>query len=80
MSVILNIDTSMGTAGVCLSKEGIVLALAESQDQKNHSSWLHRRSGELLAEAGYRPGELAGGSGYGGSGFLYGAERWNGCC
>ena len=58
MSLILNIDTSMGTAGVCLSKEGIVLALAESQDQKNHSSWLHPTIRRLLEETGYRPGDL----------------------
>ncbi|HET6253779.1 MAG TPA: tRNA (adenosine(37)-N6)-threonylcarbamoyltransferase complex dimerization subunit type 1 TsaB [Puia sp.] len=58
MSVILNIDTSMGTAGVCLSKEGRVLALAESQDPKNHSSWLHPAIRRLLAETGYRPGDL----------------------
>ena len=58
MSVILNIDTSMGTAGVCLSKAGTVLALAESQDQKNHSSWLHPAIRRLLAETGYGPGDL----------------------
>jgi tRNA threonylcarbamoyladenosine biosynthesis protein TsaB len=58
MSVILNIDTSMGTAGVCLTKEGSVLALAESQDQKNHSSWLHPAIRRLLTETGYRPGDL----------------------
>jgi tRNA threonylcarbamoyladenosine biosynthesis protein TsaB len=58
MSVILNIDTSMGTAGVCLSTEGNVLALAESQDQKNHSSWLHPAIRRLLEETGYRPGDL----------------------
>ena len=58
MSVILNIDTSMGTAGVCLSKEGNVLALAESQDQKNHSSWLHPAIRRLLEETGYLPGDL----------------------
>src|SRR5580658_1867341 len=58
MPVILNIDTSMGTAGVCLSKEGNVLALAESQDQKNHSSWLHPTIRRQLAETGYRPGDL----------------------
>jgi tRNA threonylcarbamoyladenosine biosynthesis protein TsaB len=58
MSVILNIDTSMGTAGVCLSAEGNVLALAESQEQKNHSSWLHPAIRRLLEETGYRPGDL----------------------
>jgi len=58
MSIILNIDTSMGTAGVCLSMEGITLALAESQDQKNHSSWLHPTIRRLFGETGYRPGDL----------------------
>lgn len=58
MSVILNIDTSMGTAGVCLSREGNVLALAESQDQKNHSSWLHPAIRRLLSETGYGPADL----------------------
>jgi tRNA threonylcarbamoyladenosine biosynthesis protein TsaB len=58
MSVILNIDTSMGTAGVCISKEGVVLARRESQDQKNHSSWLHPAIRLLLEETGYVPGDL----------------------
>src|SRR6201996_4959672 len=58
MSVILNIDTSMVTAGVCLSKEGSVLALAESQDPKSHSSWLHPAIRQVLTETGYRPGDL----------------------
>src|ERR1700743_3297673 len=58
MCVILNIDTSMGTAGVCLSREGEVVALAESQDQKNHSSWLHPTIDRLLAETGLRVGDL----------------------
>src|SRR5580698_4861448 len=58
MSVILNIDTSMGTAGVCLSMEGRALALAESQDQKNHSSWLHPTIRRLFGETGYRPADL----------------------
>ena len=80
MSVILNIDTSMGTAGVCLSKEGDLLALAESQDQKNHSSWLHPAIGRLLAETGYRPGDLGAVAVIGGAGVLYGVARGNGRC
>jgi tRNA threonylcarbamoyladenosine biosynthesis protein TsaB len=58
MAVILNIDTSMSTAGVCLAKEGSVMALAESQDQKNHSSWLHPAVARLLSETRLRPRDL----------------------
>lgn len=58
MSVILNIDTSMPTAGVCLSDDGVVIAVAESQDQKSHSSWLHPAIAQLLAGAGLRPSDL----------------------
>ena len=58
MAVILNIDTSMPTAGVCISKDGKVLAMAESGDQKNHSSWLHPAIARLLAETNLRPADL----------------------
>jgi tRNA threonylcarbamoyladenosine biosynthesis protein TsaB len=58
MSVILNIDTSMGTAGVCISKEGSVLGQTESQDQKNHSSWLHPAIRRLLEKTRYLPRDL----------------------
>jgi len=58
MSLILNIDTSMETAGVCVSKEGETLILEESRDQKNHSSWLHPAIARLLDETGYRVRDL----------------------
>jgi tRNA threonylcarbamoyladenosine biosynthesis protein TsaB len=58
MAVILNIDTAMRTAGVCLAKDGEVLALAESQEQKDHSTWLHPAVERLLKETGHRPGDL----------------------
>jgi tRNA threonylcarbamoyladenosine biosynthesis protein TsaB len=48
----------MGTAGVCLSKEGNTLALAESRDQKNHSTWLHPTIRRLLDETGHRLQDL----------------------
>jgi tRNA threonylcarbamoyladenosine biosynthesis protein TsaB len=58
MAVILNIDTAMRTAGVCLAKDGEVLALAENQEQKDHSAWLHPAIRRLLADTGHRPGDL----------------------
>ena len=41
-----------------MSKEGTVLALAESQDQKNHSAWLHPAIAQLLADTGLAPRDL----------------------
>src|SRR5580704_5487088 len=58
MSLILNIDTSMETAGVCLSIDGSTLIMAESTDQKNHSSWLHPTIARLLEETGHRVRDL----------------------
>lgn len=58
MGLILNIDTAMGTAGVCLSEAGTTLLLAESQDQKNHSSWLHPAIARVLADTGRKARDL----------------------
>ncbi|HXD76844.1 MAG TPA: tRNA (adenosine(37)-N6)-threonylcarbamoyltransferase complex dimerization subunit type 1 TsaB [Puia sp.] len=58
MALILNIDTATETAGVCLAADGKPIGLAESQDQRNHSSWLHPAIARLLAESGHRPGDL----------------------
>jgi tRNA threonylcarbamoyladenosine biosynthesis protein TsaB len=58
MALILNIDTSTGKAGVCLSKDGSVLAMAENLDQKEHSSWLHPAIGRLLQETGHGTADL----------------------
>ena len=58
MALILNIDTSTGKAGVCLSKDGSLLALAENQDQKEHSSWLHPAISRLLQETGHGTADL----------------------
>lgn len=59
MGLILNIDTAMSRAGVCLSEDGRTLMLAESQDQRNHSSWLHPAIRELLAGTGKSPRDLS---------------------
>ncbi|HLI92882.1 MAG TPA: hypothetical protein VKU83_04715, partial [Puia sp.] len=59
MGLILNIDTATATAGVCLSEAGRTLMLAESQDQKNHSSWLHPAIDQLLAGTGKKARDLA---------------------
>ncbi len=41
MSYILNIDTALETASICLAKNGETVAYAENHTQKDHSTWLH---------------------------------------
>jgi tRNA threonylcarbamoyladenosine biosynthesis protein TsaB len=53
MSLILNIDTAHNRASVCLSKDGNVLQLSLSENQKDHASWLHTEIAELLQRSGY---------------------------
>lgn len=53
MSLILNIDTALDTASVCLSENGNVLQFTYSEDQKDHASWLHMAITELLQKSGY---------------------------
>jgi tRNA threonylcarbamoyladenosine biosynthesis protein TsaB len=53
MSLIINIDTALDTASVCLAEDGNVLKLSSSDDQKDHASWLHTEIAELLQKSGY---------------------------
>ena len=41
MALILNIDTSVETASVCLAKDGDVLMLEKNDQQHDHAAWLH---------------------------------------
>jgi len=58
MSLILNIDTALDIASVCLSKEGNVLQLSSSENQKDHASWLHTAIAELLQKSGHSSKDL----------------------
>jgi tRNA threonylcarbamoyladenosine biosynthesis protein TsaB len=52
MSLILNIDTALDTASVCLSEDGNELQLSHSENQKDHASWLHTEIAGLLQKSG----------------------------
>jgi len=41
MALILNIDTAVEAASVCLAKDGGVLSVLKNDKQKDHASWLH---------------------------------------
>ena len=41
MALILNIDTAVDVASICLAKDGKVLSIVKNESQKDHASWLH---------------------------------------
>jgi tRNA threonylcarbamoyladenosine biosynthesis protein TsaB len=41
VALILNIDTAVEVASICLAKDGKVLSIAKNESQKDHASWLH---------------------------------------
>ncbi|MBC7872447.1 MAG: tRNA (adenosine(37)-N6)-threonylcarbamoyltransferase complex dimerization subunit type 1 TsaB [Ferruginibacter sp.] len=58
MSLLLNIDTALDTASVCLAKDGLVLQLAINENQKDHAAWLHPAIDDLLQKNNFKPGQL----------------------
>jgi tRNA threonylcarbamoyladenosine biosynthesis protein TsaB len=52
MSFILNIDTAMDVASVCLAKDGKALQLTTNENQKDHAAWLHPSIAEILNHGG----------------------------
>lgn len=58
MSLILNIDTALDTASVCLSEDGDVSVLSSNVNQKEHASWLHTEIAGLIQKSGKRINDL----------------------
>src|SRR5258705_11297478 len=58
MSLILNIDTALDTASVCLAEAGNVLQLSSTETLKDHASWLHTEIAELLRKNGHQIKDL----------------------
>lgn len=50
MSLILNIDTAIANASICLARDGIALRLAENMNRDEHASWLHVTIKKILSE------------------------------
>lgn len=53
MPLLLNIDTATEIASVCVSLNGISLALIENEHQREHASFIHAAIAELLKKIGY---------------------------
>lgn len=58
MATILNIDTAVEKASVCLAQDGRSLQFGMNGNQKEHASWLHPAIQQLIAGAGLAPGAL----------------------
>lgn len=52
MSLILNIDTALEGAAVCLANNGNVLQLESSNEQKDQAAWLHPAIDKLIKQEG----------------------------
>src|SRR5687767_1657626 len=59
MALILNIDTAMELASICLSDEKEVLSFSENRDQKDHAGWLQPAIKQVMDDAGFSLSELA---------------------
>jgi len=58
MALILNIDTATEQGGICLAKEGQVLAMAVNPEMKDHAAWLHPAIAKIMHATGHRMNDL----------------------
>jgi tRNA threonylcarbamoyladenosine biosynthesis protein TsaB len=58
MSLILNIDTAVGKASICLSGDGDPLGLVVQDKPKEQAAWLHTSIVTLLSKNNLTPGDL----------------------
>lgn len=59
MSWILNIDTSLQTASVMLSSDGVIICSRKNENQKDHASFLEPAISSLVKEAGIQLADLS---------------------
>lgn len=52
MALILNIDTAVDTASVCVAKDAEILSFIKNDKPKDHASWLHIAIREIFIDAG----------------------------
>lgn len=52
MAIILNIDTSVDTASICLATDGQSMQLSKNEHRSDHASWLHPAISKMIVEAG----------------------------
>ena len=52
MAIILNIDSSVEAASLCISKNGEVLCFQQNEILKDHAVWMHSTLQKMLKETG----------------------------
>lgn len=58
MATLLNIDTAVETASVCLSNDIDVIGFSINENQKDHAAWLHTAIHDMVQGAGISINEL----------------------
>src|SRR5258708_17366566 len=58
MSYILNIDTAVNNASVCLSKNNELVNIAINENLKDHAAWIQPTIKKLIESAGIRLKEI----------------------
>lgn len=58
MSLLLNIDTALAVASVCLSNGTSAIAIATNEQQQSHASWLHGAIDDMMKQSGYSFNQL----------------------
>ncbi len=58
MSLILSIDTAIDIAHICIARDGVILAEASNNDQKEHGAFLQPAINQMLEKAGIEMSSL----------------------
>lgn len=58
MSLLLNIDTALDTASVCLANGDEIIESVINENQKDHAAWLHKAILGILQKNSIRPNQL----------------------
>ena len=58
MAIILNIDTAVETASVCVAKEAHSLQFALNGNQRDHAAWLHPAILKVITDAGLKMNDI----------------------
>ena len=58
MNLILNIDTALGLASVCLAKDGKPQHFLVNEEPMDHAAWLHKAVVDVLEKSGYKIRQL----------------------